>query len=102
MDRVDDLNQDIVKYNTYSRNLSKQQQQKHQVNSARVLIRMHAGFQEGKCPHHPHNETAGAAGTSAHQHAYIDRFTSSTFSLSHTHLQADAPTVTVSMEKQQV
>ncbi|KAK5621869.1 Eukaryotic translation initiation factor 3 subunit H [Crenichthys baileyi] len=30
MDRVDDLNQDIVKYNTYSRNLSKQQQQKHQ------------------------------------------------------------------------
>lgn len=31
MDRVDDLSQDIVKYNTYSRNLSKQQQQKHQV-----------------------------------------------------------------------
>ncbi|PWS23019.1 hypothetical protein DKP78_15355 [Enterococcus faecium] len=30
MDRVDDLSQDIVKYNTYSRNLSKQQQQKHQ------------------------------------------------------------------------
>ena len=31
MDRVDDMSQDIVKYNTYSRNLSKQQQQKHQV-----------------------------------------------------------------------
>ncbi|XP_068180536.1 eukaryotic translation initiation factor 3 subunit H [Antennarius striatus] len=30
MDRVDDMSQDIVKYNTYSRNLSKQQQQKHQ------------------------------------------------------------------------
>ncbi|XP_063054176.1 eukaryotic translation initiation factor 3 subunit H [Engraulis encrasicolus] len=30
MDRVDDLSQDIVKYNTYTRNLSKQQQQKHQ------------------------------------------------------------------------
>uniref|UniRef100_A0A8C4TEL3 Eukaryotic translation initiation factor 3 subunit H n=1 Tax=Erpetoichthys calabaricus TaxID=27687 RepID=A0A8C4TEL3_ERPCA len=30
MDRVDDMTQDIVKYNTYSRNLSKQQQQKHQ------------------------------------------------------------------------
>lgn len=31
MDRVDDMSQEIVKYNTYSRNLSKQQQQKHQV-----------------------------------------------------------------------
>uniref|UniRef100_A0A8C2X0A9 Eukaryotic translation initiation factor 3 subunit H n=1 Tax=Cyclopterus lumpus TaxID=8103 RepID=A0A8C2X0A9_CYCLU len=30
MDRVDDMSQDIVKYNTYSRNQSKQQQQKHQ------------------------------------------------------------------------
>ncbi|GLD60729.1 eukaryotic translation initiation factor 3 subunit H [Lates japonicus] len=30
MDRVDDMSQDIVKYNTYSRNLSKQRQQKHQ------------------------------------------------------------------------
>ncbi|XP_067367069.1 eukaryotic translation initiation factor 3 subunit H isoform X2 [Channa argus] len=30
MDRVDDMSQEIVKYNTYSRNLSKQQQQKHQ------------------------------------------------------------------------
>ncbi|PWA33605.1 hypothetical protein CCH79_00007457 [Gambusia affinis] len=35
MDRVDDLNQDIVKYNTYSRNLSKQQQQKHQSDKRR-------------------------------------------------------------------
>lgn len=33
MDRVDDMSQEIVKYNTYSRNLSKQQQQKHQVLS---------------------------------------------------------------------
>lgn len=32
MDRVDDMSQEIVKYNTYSRNLSKQQQQKHQVS----------------------------------------------------------------------
>lgn len=31
MDRVDDMSQDIVKFNTYSRNLTKQQQQKHQV-----------------------------------------------------------------------
>lgn len=31
MDRVDDMCQDISKYNNYSRNLSKQQQQKHQV-----------------------------------------------------------------------
>ncbi|GAA6103734.1 eukaryotic translation initiation factor 3 subunit H-A [Tachysurus ichikawai] len=30
MDRIDDTNQEINKYNTYSRNLSKQQQQKHQ------------------------------------------------------------------------
>merc|ERR1739838_965064 len=30
MDRVDDMSQDIVKYNPYSRNCSKQQQQKHQ------------------------------------------------------------------------
>uniref|UniRef100_A0A9J7XW29 Eukaryotic translation initiation factor 3 subunit H n=1 Tax=Cyprinus carpio carpio TaxID=630221 RepID=A0A9J7XW29_CYPCA len=32
MDRVDDMNQDIGKYNTYCRNLSKQQQQKQQVH----------------------------------------------------------------------
>lgn len=31
MDRVDDMCQDISKYNNYSRSLSKQQQQKHQV-----------------------------------------------------------------------
>lgn len=31
MDRVDDMSQDIVKYNNYCRSLSKQQQQKHQV-----------------------------------------------------------------------
>uniref|UniRef100_A0A8C5W7B7 Eukaryotic translation initiation factor 3 subunit H n=1 Tax=Microcebus murinus TaxID=30608 RepID=A0A8C5W7B7_MICMU len=30
MDRVDDMSQDTVKYNTYMRNTSKQQQQKHQ------------------------------------------------------------------------
>ncbi|KAL1258670.1 hypothetical protein QQF64_009247, partial [Cirrhinus molitorella] len=30
MDRVDDMSQDIVKYNTYCRNLTKQQQQKQQ------------------------------------------------------------------------
>ncbi|TRY54930.1 hypothetical protein DNTS_020698, partial [Danionella cerebrum] len=30
MDRVDDMSQEIVKYNTYCRNLSKQQQQKQQ------------------------------------------------------------------------
>ncbi|PNI85488.1 EIF3H isoform 7, partial [Pan troglodytes] len=30
MDRVDEMSQDIVKYNTYMRNTSKQQQQKHQ------------------------------------------------------------------------
>ncbi|KAM9403627.1 eukaryotic translation initiation factor 3 subunit H-like [Salvelinus alpinus] len=35
MDRVDDMSQDIVKYNTYSRNLSKQQQQKHQYTQRR-------------------------------------------------------------------
>lgn len=32
MDRVDEMSQDIVKYNTYLRNVSKQQQQKHQVS----------------------------------------------------------------------
>ena len=31
MDRVDEMSQDILKYNTYMRNMSKQQQQKHQV-----------------------------------------------------------------------
>ena len=31
MDLVDEMSQDIVKYNNYSRSLSKQQQQKHQV-----------------------------------------------------------------------
>lgn len=31
MDRVDEMCQDISKYNNYSRSLSKQQQQKHQV-----------------------------------------------------------------------
>ena len=40
MDRVDEMSQDIVKYNTYMRNTSKQQQQKHQVgiweNSANI------------------------------------------------------------------
>nr|XP_021149906.1 eukaryotic translation initiation factor 3 subunit H [Columba livia] len=33
MDRVDEMSQDIVKYNTYLRNVSKQQQQKHQVSN---------------------------------------------------------------------
>lgn len=33
MDRVDEMSQDIVKYNTYLRNVSKQQQQKHQVGN---------------------------------------------------------------------
>lgn len=31
MDRMDNMSQDIVKYNNYCRSLSKQQQQKHQV-----------------------------------------------------------------------
>ncbi|KAE8599505.1 hypothetical protein XENTR_v10017211 [Xenopus tropicalis] len=35
MDRVDELSQDIVKYNTYLRNISKQQQQKHQYTQRR-------------------------------------------------------------------
>ncbi|KAG8515553.1 Eukaryotic translation initiation factor 3 subunit H, partial [Galemys pyrenaicus] len=35
MDRVDDMSQDIVKYNTYMRNTSKQQQQKHQYQQRR-------------------------------------------------------------------
>lgn len=37
MDRVDEMSQDIVKYNTYLRNVSKQQQQKHQVGNMRNL-----------------------------------------------------------------
>lgn len=32
MDRMDDMSQDIGKYNTYCRNLSKQTQQKQQVH----------------------------------------------------------------------
>ncbi len=32
MDRMDDMSQDIVKYNTYCRNLTKQTQQKQQVH----------------------------------------------------------------------
>ncbi|MGH0146955.1 UNVERIFIED_CONTAM: hypothetical protein FKN15_011391 [Acipenser sinensis] len=39
MDRVDDMSQDIVKYNTFSRNVSKQQQQKHQNKISCDLIR---------------------------------------------------------------
>ncbi|ELW48056.1 Eukaryotic translation initiation factor 3 subunit H [Tupaia chinensis] len=35
MDRVDEMSQDIVKYNTYTRNISKQQQQKHQYQPRR-------------------------------------------------------------------
>uniref|UniRef100_A0A670K4F5 Eukaryotic translation initiation factor 3 subunit H n=2 Tax=Podarcis muralis TaxID=64176 RepID=A0A670K4F5_PODMU len=35
MDRVDEMSQDIVKYNTYLRNTSKQQQQKHQYQQRR-------------------------------------------------------------------
>lgn len=42
MDRVDDMSQDIVKYNTYSRNMSKQQQQKHQVTLEHTHARTHA------------------------------------------------------------
>lgn len=38
MDRVDDMSQDIVKYNTYCRNLSKQQQQKQQVQSPLLIL----------------------------------------------------------------
>ena len=37
MDRVDEMSQDIVKYNTYLRNVSKQQQQKHQVGNMENL-----------------------------------------------------------------
>lgn len=37
MDRVDEMSQDIVKYNTYLRNVSKQQQQKHQVGNRENL-----------------------------------------------------------------
>lgn len=37
MDRVDEMSQDIVKYNTYLRNVSKQQQQKHQVGNIENL-----------------------------------------------------------------
>lgn len=39
MDRVDEMSQDIVKYNTYMRNTSKQQQQKHQVGFTRKFVR---------------------------------------------------------------
>ncbi|EGV97552.1 Eukaryotic translation initiation factor 3 subunit H, partial [Cricetulus griseus] len=35
MDRVDEMSQDIIKYNTYMRNTSKQQQQKHQYQQRR-------------------------------------------------------------------
>lgn len=35
MDRVDEMSQDIIKYNTYMRNSSKQQQQKHQYQQRR-------------------------------------------------------------------
>ncbi|KAF4015999.1 hypothetical protein G4228_008334 [Cervus hanglu yarkandensis] len=35
MDRVDEMSQDIVKYNTHMRNTSKQQQQKHQYQQRR-------------------------------------------------------------------
>lgn len=38
MDRVDDMSQDIVKYNNYSRSLSKQQQQKHQVSNVPLRL----------------------------------------------------------------
>ncbi|XP_040855763.1 eukaryotic translation initiation factor 3 subunit H-like [Ochotona curzoniae] len=35
MDRVDEMSQNIVKYNTYTRDTSKQQQQKHQYQQLR-------------------------------------------------------------------
>lgn len=43
MDRVDDMSQEIVKYDTYCRNLSKQQQQKHHVFT---LAHHSAGFKQ--------------------------------------------------------
>lgn len=58
MDRVDDMSQDIVKFNTYSRNLTKQQQQKHQVPV--VYTHMHTA--------HPQTQTSTADTISA---AYI-------------------------------
>lgn len=36
MDRVDEMSQDIIKYNTYMRNVSKQQQQKQQVSKIKA------------------------------------------------------------------
>uniref|UniRef100_A0A3B4X302 Eukaryotic translation initiation factor 3 subunit H n=1 Tax=Seriola lalandi dorsalis TaxID=1841481 RepID=A0A3B4X302_SERLL len=56
MDRVDDMSQDIVKYNTYSRNLSKQQQQKHQVTL--TVTHSHTSFNEPKCTHHLETQRA--------------------------------------------
>jgi translation initiation factor 3 subunit H len=41
MDRVDEMSQDIIKYNTYMKNTGKQQQQKHQYQQCRQQNNMH-------------------------------------------------------------
>lgn len=50
MDRVDEMSQDIVKYNTYLRNTSKQQQQKHQVGGEGGLALLRWGWGWKKRP----------------------------------------------------
>lgn len=65
MDRVDDMSQDIVKYNTYSRNLSKQQQQKHQV----TIVHTHTQALVNCSAHttYTHSEQAAETPTSQHE-----------------------------------
>uniref|UniRef100_A0A3B4X749 Eukaryotic translation initiation factor 3 subunit H n=1 Tax=Seriola lalandi dorsalis TaxID=1841481 RepID=A0A3B4X749_SERLL len=53
MDRVDDMSQDIVKYNTYSRNLSKQQQKKQSMFTDHGLRRRSARSGRGRPPDCP-------------------------------------------------
>lgn len=47
MDRVDEMSQDIIKYNTYMRNTSKQQQQKHQVSRVSFSATHHGADASG-------------------------------------------------------
>lgn len=76
MDRVDDMSQDIVKFNTYSRNLTKQQQQKHQVPVVHTYTKVFMDWSAHTT--YRHNEQATL--TPSRQHLYKEREATRTYS----------------------
>lgn len=93
MDRVDDMSQEIVKYNTYSRNLSKQQQQKHQVNLACTLIGTRAFRNQSAHTSYAMSQSRNHVSLSACV------FTPYTQTHMHGHSQANTATATLSAGK---